>query len=97
MKETIANMKKVYSYGKKYKKNLIVCMFCSMIFICINVILPILGSKQLLFLTENVFDELIYTSVMILIIMIISNIVMVLLKKIHKYFLGVQHVIYNLR
>ena len=33
-------------------------LFCCIVFIITNVVLPILGSKQLLYLTNNIFEEL---------------------------------------
>lgn len=45
MKETLENLKKVYKYGKKYKKALIYQIICSIIFITFNIILPIITSK----------------------------------------------------
>lgn len=47
MKETIKNLKKVYSYGKAYKKNLIIFSLMSLSFIAINIIVPIVSAKQL--------------------------------------------------
>ena len=53
MKETLKNLKKVYKYGKKYKKALIYQIICCIIFITFNIILPIITSKQLVYLTDN--------------------------------------------
>lgn len=89
MKETISNLKKVYKYGRKYRKHLIICTLCSIFFIIMNVILPILGSRQLLYLTDNKFEELFYATMLILIIMIITNLLRVLLRRnTQKFFRG---------
>ena len=89
MKETFSNLKKVYSYGRKYKKHLIICTLCSIFFITMNVILPILGSKQLLYLTDSMFKQLFYASILVLIIMVITNFLRVLLRRnTQKFFRG---------
>ena len=81
MKETIANLKKVMVFGKKYKKSLYMQVFCCVVFIITNVVLPILGSKQLLYLTNNIFEELFWTSVLILSIAIFNALIRVLLRR----------------
>ena len=65
MKETISNLKKVYSYGKEFKKNMFIFCFLSLIFIFVNVIYPISTAKQLTSLTGGVFKELIVATLII--------------------------------
>ena len=65
MKETISNLKKVYSYGKEFKKNMFIFCFLSLIFIFVNVIYPIFTAKQLTSLTGGVFKELIVATLII--------------------------------
>ena len=81
MKETIKNLKRVYKYGKKYKKSLIIQMVCCVIFITINIILPIFGAKQLLYLTTNVYDELIGVSILVALIASFNALARVLLRR----------------
>lgn len=68
MKETIKNLKKVYSYGKDYKKNLIIFSLMSLSFIAINIIVPIVSAKQLVYITGNLYLELLMASLIVLII-----------------------------
>jgi len=81
MKETITNLKKVMEFGKKYKKNFLCTIFCCVVFVAVNIILPILGSKQLLYLTDNIYKELFYTSLLILAIAIFNAFVRVFLRR----------------
>lgn len=68
MKETFSNLKRVYQYGKMYKKYLIIISLLSLLFVGINIILPILSAKLLVNLTDGIFEELIGVSIIILII-----------------------------
>lgn len=58
MRETINNLKRVYKYGKKYKKNLIVFTIISISNIIINIIYPIVTAKQLVALSTSLYMEL---------------------------------------
>lgn len=66
VKETINNLSKVYSYGKKYRKNLIIFSVMSITFIIINIIAPILSAKQLVYLSGNLYIQLLGASAIIL-------------------------------
>ena len=81
MKETLKNLKKVYKYGKKYKKALIYQIICCIIFITFNIILPIITSKQLVYLTDNLFKQLFIATVMVLVINVITHLFRVLLRR----------------
>ena len=81
MKETINNLKKVYDYGRDYKKNLIVFSLLSLIFIFVNVIYPILTAKQLTNLTGGLYKELIYVSLVILLFNVLSAVKTLVIKK----------------
>ncbi|MBE6150066.1 MAG: ABC transporter ATP-binding protein [Firmicutes bacterium] len=81
MKETLQNLKKVYKYGKKYKKALIYQIICCVFFITFNITLPIITSKQLVYLTDNLFNQLFIATLMVFIINIFANIFKVLLRR----------------
>jgi len=81
MKETLQNMKKVYKYGKKYKKSLIYQIICCIIFITFNIILPIITAKQLVYITDKLFGQLIIATIMVLIINIITHLFRVFLRR----------------
>lgn len=68
MKETFSNLKRVYQYGKEYKKNLIIFSLMSLSFIVINIILPIVTAKELVYLTESVFGQLIIAAIVVLVL-----------------------------
>lgn len=68
MKETFNNLKRVYNYGKEYKKNLIIFSFMSLSFIVINIILPIITAKELVYLTESTFMSLLLAAMVVLIL-----------------------------
>lgn len=81
MKKTLSNLRKVYKYGKKYRKSLFITMFCCVLFITFNIVVPIFTSKQLLYLTDSLFEELFYASVVVFIIMFVNSFVRVLLRR----------------
>ena len=81
MKGTLGNLKKVYKYGRKYKKALIYQIICCIVFITFNIILPIITAKQLVYLTDNSFQQLFIVTIMILIINIITHLFRVLLRR----------------
>lgn len=81
MKETIRNLKRVYSYGKEYRKNMFIFCFLSLIFIFVNVIYPILTAKQLTSLTGGLYKELITVTLIILGFYILSAIKTIIIKK----------------
>jgi len=74
VKETFKNLKKVYSYGKEYKKNLIIFSLMSITFVIINIVVPIITAKQLVYLTDNLYLELLIASLVVLLIRFISAI-----------------------
>ena len=81
MKETIKNLKRVYRYGKEYKKNLIYETIGSIFGIIISIILPILAAKQIVYLTDNLWYQLIFMSIIILFVGLISSFKTVLIRK----------------
>ena len=90
MKETFRNLKKVYEYGKEFKSCLIYETIGSIFGIIIGIILPILAAKQIVYLTDNNWQQLIYMSAVILIVGIIGAIKTVLIRKnTQKFTVGV--------
>ena len=81
MIETIENLKKVYKYGKKYKKALIYQIICCIFFITFNIVLPIITARQLIYLTDSLFSQLIIVTIVVLIISIIDEFFKVLLRR----------------
>ena len=62
MKETIENIKKVYLYGKEYKKHLIGMIMGVIFGTIIGIIVPLLTAKQIVYFTSNVWNQLIIIS-----------------------------------
>ena len=81
MNSTFTNIKKVYRYGKKYKKALINQFICCVVFITFNIILPIITARQLVYLTDNMFSQLFIATIMVLIINIITYLFRVFLRR----------------
>lgn len=65
MKETIENIKKVYQYGKEFKKHLIGMIMGVLFGTIIGIVLPILTAKQIVYLTSNEWNQLLIISLVI--------------------------------
>ncbi len=81
MKETLNNLKRVYQYGRKYKKNLIIFTLISLLNIGINIIYPIFTAKQLVALSSSVYVELLVASLFCFGMVVLSDITRVLLRR----------------
>ena len=68
MKETIKNIKKVYQYGKEYKKNLIGMIIAVISSTIIGIIVPLLIAKQIVYFTSSLWQQLFSISLVILIV-----------------------------
>ena len=66
MSETIKNIKKVYQYGKEYKKNLIGMIFAVISSTIIGIIVPLLTAKQIVYFTSSLWEQLLIISLVIL-------------------------------
>ncbi len=58
MKETINNIKKVYQYGKEYKKNLIGMIFGVIFGTILGIVIPLLTAKQIVYVTSSLWKKL---------------------------------------
>lgn len=81
MRKTIKNLKKVYNFGKQYKKNMIAFCLLSLIFIFVNVIYPIFTARQLTTLTEGLFNELLTATLIVLVFNILNAIKTLIIRK----------------
>lgn len=68
MKETIKNIKKVYKYGKEYKKNLIEMIIAVISSTIIGIIVPLLTAKQIVYFTSSLWQQLLVVSVVIFVV-----------------------------
>lgn len=65
MRETIRNLKEVYKFGKKYRKNLIFEVIGAINGIIIGIILPLFAAKQIVYFTSSIWEQLIIISIII--------------------------------
>lgn len=81
MKETIKNLKKVYQYGKKYKKCLIIQIICCVFGIGFNVVMPLLSAKLIVNFTDSMFNQAILMAIVILTLSITDEIKTLIIRK----------------
>ncbi len=73
-KQMIKNLKKAYQYAKYNKKEFFLYFFFNIVLAIIGAIAPLISAQQLLRLTNNLLEELISLSVLVLIIELTRNI-----------------------
>ena len=96
MKETVKNLRSVYQFGKKYKKNFLFFTIATCFGVLFNVIVPILTAQQIVYLTNNQFYQLILSTLLIFTILFLNTIkIVVIQKNTSKYFRGVSKSIQN--
>lgn len=71
--ETLKNIKKSYHYAKESKKNFIYYIIGSIILCVIGAIVPIFTARQILNISNGIWDELFYSSVALFLLEIIRN------------------------
>lgn len=73
MKEFLKNIKKAWKYGKNQKKYIIGYIAFNVVFIFINLFVPILSAKIIVSLTSNQFKQVLFVGTVILIVEILRN------------------------
>ncbi len=73
MKEFLKNVKKAWKYGKNQKKYIIGYIAFNVVFIFINLFIPILSAKIIVNLTSNQFKQVLFIGIVILIVEIFRN------------------------
>lgn len=73
MKEFSKNIKKAWKYGKNQKKYIIGYIAFNVVFIFINLFVPILSAKIIVSLTSNQFKQVLFIGIVILIVEILRN------------------------
>ena len=81
MKETIKNLKRVYYYGRQYKKSLIIQIICCVLGIFINVIVPLVLAQLIVNFTSSMLEQTIYMAAIILILYLISEVKTITIRK----------------
>ena len=96
MKETFYNLKMVFKYGKGYNKYFVRFTLATLVGIVFNVIVPIFTAKQIVYLTNNQFEQLIYASIIVFVILFINSIKMAFIThNTARYFRGTTKNIQN--
>ncbi len=73
MKEFLKNIKKAWKYGKNQKKYIVGYIAFNVVFIFINLFVPILSAKIIVSLTSNQFEQVLFIGLVILIVEILRN------------------------
>lgn len=73
MKEFLKNVKKAWKYGKNQKKYIIGYIAFNVVFIFINLFVPVLSAKIIVSLTSNQFEQVLFIGLVILIVEILRN------------------------
>ena len=60
MRETFKNLVAVYKYGKEYRKYLFFELIGSLLSIGLGILWPIIAAKEIVYLTDNNWDQLLY-------------------------------------
>ncbi len=68
MKETIENVKKLYQYGKEYRKNLVWLVIDFISGVIVGIIIPLLAARQILYFTSSSCKQTIIASLLILLV-----------------------------
>jgi len=74
MKETIKNLRKVFNVSGEYRKYFIFIITTSVIQMLVGIFLPLFLAKQIVLFSENVFQELLLTSLMVFGISLLDDI-----------------------
>lgn len=81
MKETIRNLKKVYSYGKEYKSCLIIQILCCIVGIAINITVPLISAKFIVNFTDSVWNQALFMAMVLLGISAVNEIKTLIIRK----------------
>lgn len=73
MKEFFSNLKKAWVYGKGQKKFIIGYIIFNIIFIFINLFVPILSAKAIVELTNNKLNQVVFIGFVILVVELLRN------------------------
>lgn len=72
--ETFKNIKKSYHYAKESKKNFIYYIIVSIILCVIGAVVPIFTAKQILNISNGIWDELFYSTIALFALEVMRNI-----------------------
>lgn len=86
MKETFCNLKKVYQYGKGYKKNFVIFTVISFFSVAINILFPILSARELVALSSSLYKELLIAAFLCFFMSILIDFTTIVLRKNMQFF-----------
>lgn len=75
MKEFFKNLKFSWKYARNYKKEMLGYTFLSILSIFVSIIIPILSAKNIVFLTNSDFKQVLYISVVLLVVNIVQYVI----------------------
>mgnify|MGYP005784151289 FL=1 len=81
MKETIKNLKKVYSYGKEYKSCLIIQIICCIVGIAINISVPLISAKFIVNFTDSIWNQALFMALILLGISAVNEVKTLIIRK----------------
>jgi len=86
MKETGSNLKKVFQLGKEYTWAFLLELCTTIVQIIIGILLPLFLARQIVLLTDSVYEEILFVSVGVFFIGFINNINFAVMKKVCQIF-----------
>lgn len=75
MKEFIKNIKFVWQYARDQKSKLVKYILCNLIAVIISVVVPIISAKIIVYLTDSMFYQLLFMTVVLCFLELLRNIV----------------------
>ena len=81
MKETIKNLKKVFSYGKEYKSCLIIQIICCIVGIAINISVPLISAKFIVNFTDSIWKQALFMALILLGISTVNEVKTLIIRK----------------
>ena len=72
--KTFENIKKIYKYAKEYNRYLFLYLICIPFVTFISVVVPLFTAKQIVYINNSLFTNLINASIVILMFEILRNV-----------------------
>ena len=91
-KSFFSHLRKTYSYASKKEKIYLVLFLLNALFMCgVNIIVPVISAKQIVYLTDSLWSELIFITIILFACEMTRNFLMYIGNKlIGLYYLGVK-------
>lgn len=84
MSEFKKNLSFAWKYLKKEKNKIILSIVCNLIGIFISIVLPIVSAKVIVYLTTNKLQQLLFLSILLLILELLNNIILYFVRYAHQ-------------